>query len=390
MYTTTLLLAALTACTAATATPPLARRANTTASERLGLKWLGGNSTLPKILVLYTGGTITGGSIYGALDDTQYGQLGITGEDLIARNPYLLNHTQLAISNWTSDAGTPGTNDALAMNMTRFTHDALCAPDSDILGAVFTHGTNSLEETAFLMDSLIDCGKPIVAVGAMRPFTHLSPDGDANFFNAVTLAVAPDARDRGVLVAFNARIIPGYWVTKLHSTNPDAFGATATGDLGLFINSLPVFYNTPSRPLYRHAFDLDVVSTHASYPGLPRVDILFAAREFDGNLIAPALAAGASGIVIAGTGNGGVVPAARDAIAEALDKGVQVVVGARTAFGPSSPERVPSYAKSGFVRPVQARVMLQLAIASGFDMNATIGVFEGGFRSAIGQEVGLL
>jgi L-asparaginase len=335
--------------------------------------------------VLFTGGTIAGGSIYGALDDTQYGQLSQTGEDIIARNPYLLNNTQLAVSNWTTeDDGSTGTNDALVMNMTRFAHDALCSEDSDIVGAVYTHGTNSLEETAFLMDSLVNCGKPIVGTGSMRPFTHLSWDGEANFFDAVMLAANPESRNRGLMVAFNARIIPGYWVTKLHSTNPDAFGPTSGGDLGIFINSLPVFFNTPSQPLYKYYFDLGTVSAYPTYPALPKVDILYAAREFDGKLVLDAHANGAEGVVIAGTGNGG-VPSGQEEIAEALDNGLQVVVGTRSPHGPSSPARTPTFAKSGFVHPIQARIMLQLAIASGMNMNQTIDVFEGGFRKAIGQ-----
>jgi L-asparaginase len=194
--------------------------------------------------VLYTGGTIAGGSIYGALDDTQYGQLSLSGEEIIARNPYLANHTQLAVSNWTAEEYSTGTDDSLVMNMTRFAHDVLCSEDSDIDGAIYTHGTNSLEETAFLLDLLVNCGKPIVGVGAMRPWTHLSFDGDANFFQGAMLAANPDSRNRGVMVAFNNRIIPGFWVTKLHSTNPNAFGPTALGDLGAFINNMPYFYNT--------------------------------------------------------------------------------------------------------------------------------------------------
>jgi L-asparaginase len=335
--------------------------------------------------VLYTGGTIASGSIYGALDDTQYGQLQISGEEIIARNPYLLNNTQLAVSNWTTeDDGSTGTNDALVMNMTRFAHDALCSEDSDIAGAVYTHGTNSLEETAFLMDSLVNCGKPIVGSGSMRPFTHLSFDGDANFFDAVMLAASPASRDRGLMVAFNSRIIPGYWVTKMHSTNPNAFGPTAGGDLGAFINNLPIFFNTPSQPLFKHYFDLSAISGHLSYPALPKVDILYAAREFDGKLVLDAQANGAEGVVIAGTGNGG-VPSGQEEIAQALESGFQVVVGTRSPYGPSSPDRTPSYAKSGFVHVIQARIMLQLAIASGMNMNQTIDLFEGGFRKAIGQ-----
>jgi L-asparaginase len=329
--------------------------------------------------VLYTGGTIASGSIYGALDDTQYGQLQISGEQIIARNPYLLNATQLAVSNWTTESdGSTGTNDALVMNMTRFAHDALCSPDSDIDGAVYTHGTNSLEETAFLMDSLVNCGKPIVGSGAMRPYTHLSFDGDANFFDAVMLAASIESRNRGLMIAFNARIIPGYWATKLHSTNPNAFGPTAGGDLGIFINSLPVFFNTPSQPLFKHYFDIAAISNYKTYPALPKVDILYAAREFDGKLVLDAHANGAQGVVIAGTGNGG-VPTGGDEIEEAMQKGLQVVVGTRSPYGPSSP------ARTGFVHVIQARIMLQLAIASGMNMNQTIDVFEGGFRKAIGQ-----
>lgn len=268
------------------------------------------------------------------------------------------------------------------MNMTRFAHDALCSKDSDIVGAVFTHGTNSLEETAFLMDSLINCGKPIVGVGAMRPFTHLSFDGDSNFFNAVMLAASPESRNRGLMVAFNSRIIPGYWATKLHSTNPDAFGATAGGDLGLFINSLPIFFNTPSQPLFKYPFDIAKVSAYA-YPTLPKVDILYAAREFDPKLVLNAQANGAKGVVIAGTGNGG-IPGREDEITKALNSGLQIVVGTRSPFGVSSPRQKPTYAKAGFVHVIQARILLQLAIASGMNMNQTIELFEGGFRKALG------
>lgn len=224
----------------------LGRSVNTTSSERLGLKWMGNDTSLPKILVLFTGGTISGGSAYNALDTTQYGQLSITGEDIIARDPYLQTVAQLAVSNWTTeDDGSTGTNDALVMNMTRFTNDALCSADSDIKGAIFTHGTNSLEETAFLMDLLVNCGKPIVGVGSMRPWTALSFDGDANFFEAVALAASDEAKNRGVLVAFSDRILSGFWVTKLDSTHPDAFHQTTNGgDLGAFLNMLPYFFNS--------------------------------------------------------------------------------------------------------------------------------------------------
>jgi L-asparaginase len=237
--------------------------------------------------------------------------------------------------------------------------------------------------TAFLMDSLVNCGKPIVGTGSMRPFTHLSFDGDTNFFDADMLAASPEARNRGLMVSFYARI-PGYWVTKLHSTNPNAFGPTAGGDLGVFFNSLPVFFNTPSQPQYKYYFNIDTVSAYPTYPKLPKVDILYAAREFDGKLVLNAQARGAQGVVIAGTGNGG-VPTGQEEIAEALETGLQIVVGTRSPYGPSSPAGTLTFAKAGFVHVIQARIMLQLAIASGMNMNQTIELFEGGMRRAIGQ-----
>jgi L-asparaginase len=126
------------------------------------------------------------------------------------------------------------------------------------------------------------------------------------------------------------------------------------------------------------------VSNDPSFPALPKVDILYAARGFDGRLVLDAQSNGAQGVVIAGTGNGG-IPSGQNEIAEALEKGLQIVVGTRSPFGPSTPDRVPTYAKSGYVHVIQSRIMLQLAIASGFNMNQTISLFEGTLRKAIKQ-----
>lgn len=126
------------------------------------------------------------------------------------------------------------------------------------------------------------------------------------------------------------------------------------------------------------------MSSDPSFPALPKVDILYAARGFDGKLVLDAHANGAQGVVIAGTGNGG-IPSGSDEIAEALEKGLQIVVGTRSPFGPSTPSRVPTVAKAGFVHVIQSRIMLQLAIASGYNMNQTIALFEGTLRKAIHQ-----
>ncbi|PGH27486.1 hypothetical protein AJ80_00726 [Polytolypa hystricis UAMH7299] len=332
---------------------------------------------------LFTGGTLAEGSVYGALDDTQYGQFNITAEEIIARNPYLFNVSQLAVSNWASSTTgpSPSRSDSFVMNMTRFLDDALCSGDSDIDAAVFTHGTNSLEETAILFDLLINCGKPIVAAGASRPWSALSADGDANFFQSVALAASPASRGRGVLLAFSNRILQAFWTTKTVPTFPDGFGQTAGGSLGEFLNNMPYFFNTPSQPVDKHEFDLGAVSADGSYPSLPKVDILYAHREFDGNSVLDAVRRGAKGIVIAGTGSGA-VPTGKAEVAQAFEEGLYIVVSTRSPYGASTPALSPTYTKSGYIHPLQARVMLQLAIASNFSRDEVADLFEGTLRQA--------
>lgn len=113
----------------------------------------------------------------------------------------------------------------------------------------------------------------------------------------------------------------------------------------------------PSRPYQKHEFDLSVVSADISFPSLPKVDMLFAARQFDGDLILDSQRRGARGLVIAGTGSGS-VPNADDQIAEALENGLQIVVATRSPYGAATPEREPTVAKSGYVQEIQSRIMV--------------------------------
>ncbi|RYP40825.1 hypothetical protein DL769_011708 [Monosporascus sp. CRB-8-3] len=137
----------------------------------------------------FTGGTIASGSAYDGLDTTQHGQLQTTAEERIVRNSY----------------------DALVMNMTRFARDALRSADSDMGGTVFTHGSNSLEDMAFVVDLL-----------------------------SVALAMSPKGRGCGVFVAFSDHILSDFWVNKTAPTFVDGFGVTTGGDLGTFLTSAPI------------------------------------------------------------------------------------------------------------------------------------------------------
>ena len=144
------------------------------------------------------------------------------------------------------------------------------------------------------------------------------------------------------------------------------------------------------------------MSNDSSYPSLPKVDILYTMREFDGQLVLDCIKNGPRGVVIGGTGSGGLPNGAKQ-VSKALVMGLKIVVGSRSPFGPSSPSRDPTFAKSGYIHLPQSRIMLQPAIASGFDQNQVsivpfrliskrhsssfkiIELFESSLREAIGQ-----
>lgn len=125
---------------------------------------------------------------------------------------------------------------------------------------------------------------------------------------------------------------------------------------------------SPSTPYQKYFFDIAKVSNDSSYPSLPKVDILYTQREFDGQLVLDCVKNGAKGVVIGGTGNGG-IPNGSKQIAQALKMGLITVVGTRSPYGASTPSREPTVAKSGYIHLIQSRIMLQLAIASGFNQN---------------------
>lgn len=193
---------------------------------------------------------------------------------------------------------------------------------------VVTHGTDTLEETAFFLDLVVNSSKPIVVAGAMRPATALSADGPLNLFQAVVLATASNAQDRGTMITLNDRIGSAFYTTKNNANSLDTFSSTEAGQLGFFTNQVPYFYYAPARPVGKP------YSSLGNATGLPKVDVLYAHEDMDPELATIAVAGGAEGIVFAGVGAGGVSSVAQTAAENLLNAtGVPIVASHRSADG---------------------------------------------------------
>lgn len=239
-------------------------------------------------------------------------------------------------------------------------------------GLVVTHGTNTLEETAYLLHLTVASDLPVVLVGAMRPPSGLGADGYLNLLRAVQVASAPEAHGHGVLVVMNDRIYGARDVTKTATLRVDAFDAPDTGPLGYAdADGRIVFYHRHIRPGGR--FPL------AGLNELPRVDIVLSYVGADGALVDAAVAAGARGVVSAGTGAGRATPAEERALDRAVASGVVVCQSSRVGGGRVS--RSPGMAARRVVAtdnlpPWKAKVLLSLALTRTSDPDAVQELFD--------------
>ncbi|MEI7745567.1 MAG: asparaginase, partial [Chloroflexota bacterium] len=231
-------------------------------------------------------------------------------------------------------------------------------------GVVITHGTNTLEETAWLLHLVIADTRPVVVTGAMRPASALSADGPLNLVNAVRLAAAEQAHKSGVLVLLDDTIHGARDVTKSDTLRTSAFRDGAAGPLGWIDgDGLITISHLPARGWAVEGRFADV-----DLRALPRVDITLTYQGADGALVDAAVAAGAKGIVSAGTGAGYPTPLEVEALERASAAGIAVVQASRVPAG-----RVPAvgsltgrgWIAAGDLRPWKTRILLRLALAAG-------------------------
>jgi L-asparaginase len=248
--------------------------------------------------------------------------------------------------------------------------------DPDVDGVVITHGTDTMEETAFFLNLVVKSKKPVVLVGSMRPATGISADGPANLDNAVSVAASPGARGRGVLVVMNDEIHSGRNVIKTNTTNLETFDSPNRGSAGT-VNSGTINWFEPIDKRHTTDSEFDVKGMDA----LPRVDIIYAHSNMDAKLINAALAAGAKGIVVAGVGDGNMSKTALDALAAAAKKGTLVVRSTRVPSGIVMRNAEVKDDELGFVvsnelKPGKARALAQLALTKTSDPKRVQQIFD--------------
>ncbi|GGM09980.1 asparaginase [Pseudomonas asuensis] len=312
----------------------------------------------PSVVIYATGGTIAGSSA-SSTDTTDYdaGKLGI--ETLIKAVPEL---SQVATVTGEQLANMPSQDmdQKTLLKLSKMINEKF--KDPAVHGVVVTHGTDTLEETAFFLDLTVNSKKPVVIVGAMRPATAVGADGPMNLLEAVSLAANDKANGRGTMVVLNDRISSAFYATKTNSTTPDTFRAAEQGYLGGFVGITPRFYYSPAIPTGKMSFD---VSKEES---LPKVVILYSYQDQDSALLDAAIKDGAKGIVIAGMGNGSIPTRTKATVKKLMEQGIPVIRSTRTGSGFVSKKE--EGIGSGFFSPQKSRILLSLALASGADMAA--------------------
>lgn len=316
-------------------------------------------AVVPTVIVLGTGGTIQSkGDTRMTRYDYRAGRFDIS--EIIAMVPQVKDLANIEAEQFTnigSPSMTPEVWKNLALRINQL------ATRSDVSGFVLTHGTNTLEETAFFLHLTVQTDKPVVVVGAQRPSTSISADGPMNFYNAVQVAASPEARGKGVFICMNQQINSAREGTKTSAYKVEAFQSRDLGFLGVVDPDGVQFFRKPTRRhTYLSEFDISDLSE------FPRIDVISSFAGAPGDLVDFVIGAGAKGIVLSGHGAGGSSPEQGDSFAAAVKKGVPVIAASRTGSG-----RViegSRMAESGIVAgdnllPHKARILLMLAIASG-------------------------
>jgi len=325
---------------------------------------LGAQAPRPLVHVVATGGTIASTNYYA----DQSGKVAIA--ELLRAIPGLDTVATVSAQQFANVASTQITP-AHWLALSRAITDTFRARP-DLSGIVVTHGTDTMEETAYFLDLTVADARPVVVTGAMRPADGVGVDGPANLLNAVRLAADSGARARGAMVLLNDEIFAARDAVKANTVRPDAFAAPYRGALGVADPERVVFHRLPARA---GTFDL------AGVRELPRVDVAYVYGGADGTAVDAFVAAGAKGIVIAAAGRGSLTAGIGEAARRAVAKGVVVVVASRAGSG-SVPvgtgvrRNAPSTVGSGDLTAQKARVLLMLALTRTSDTREIARIFN--------------
>lgn len=328
--------------------------------------------SLPHVHVFATGGTIAAKPA-SPTQTTGYSQMALTADDLVAGIPGIEERVYITAQQIFTVASS-ALGDAQLLQLSRAVNDMLA--DETVDGVVITHGTDTMEETAFFLNLTVHSDKPVIVTGAMRPSTVLSGDGPLNLMNAILAAADPKSRGMGVMVCMNDHLLAARDVMKTSTYKVETFRCAEGGCLGSVMGGIVRYYYTPLRPHTVHSeFDVRPLTE------LPRVEIVYTHIGCGAQMFRAALESGCRGVVVAGTGNGSIPPEIREMYLGWTGEKPVFVRASRVPdglVGDYSGERdrkngtVPS---CGF-SPQKSRLLLQLALTVSSERDYLCGVFE--------------
>ena len=314
---------------------------------------------LPLVWVFSTGGTIAG-SGSSATDFSNYKAGSITGEDLVKGVPQLAQVATIKVEQVVNVNSSDLTIPDL-LTLSRRINETLADPK--VAGVVVTHGTNTLEETAYFLNLTVKSDRPVVVVGSMRPATAISADGPLNLLNAVRVASAPEARGKGALIVMNDEINAARDTTKTNTFRVETFRAPELGLLGYVDEDKVAFYRTSTkRHTINSEFDVRALKE------LPLVDVLYSYIQPSPGLFQALVAAGNKGIIFAATGDGELTKFEKASVATlGTAKGPKPVLVRASRTGNGRVLATVDYDKMGVIpadnlNPQKARILLMLAL----------------------------
>lgn len=317
-------------------------------------------STKPVVRIIGTGGSIAGIGP-DRMDYTLYSELGkhLTIQESLERIPEVADIATVRSEDLVS-VGSTAIGVAEWLSLTQRINQTF-REETDVAGMAITHGTATLEETAYFLHLTVKYANPVVVTGAMRPPTSLGTDADVNLLDAIKIAGCPKAGGMGVLTVLNNEIQCARDVSKSNTFRVETFRPNELGFLGYAdSDGQVVFYRAPLR---KHTTETPFDVTDRT--SLPRVDIVYAYAGADGLLVDAVRSNRSDGLVLAGFGGGSYPPAVTQAAAEAVKEGIPVVLATRSTAG--RVVTTPQKDRQGFIvcdnlLPQKARILLMLGL----------------------------
>lgn len=315
------------------------------------------NINAKNITVIATGGTIAGAGESSFA--SKYSASKVSIDKIIKTIPNITKLANIKAEQF-MQVSSQDMNNSLWLKLAKKVNDTLSKDSVD--GVIITHGTDTMEETAYFLNLVVKSTKPVILVGSMRPSTSLSADGNLNLYNAVALASSDEAINKGVLIIMNDRIYTARDATKFHTTNVASFQSNNSGPIGqIHYGDVEIYYSSTRSHTKKTEFNINKLDK------LPKVDVVYAHANHDPSIIDHLVKSGSQAIVVAGVGDGNVNEESLQKLSEARKQGVIIVRSSRLGSGVIDRNAEINDDELDFItadnlNPQKARILTMLAL----------------------------